>query len=153
MIHITAPSAKNQQPWHLTAVTDQALLAEINSGFIELTSDNPDLRPVVTAPGYSVFYHAPLVIFIACDRFNAYGPIDCGIAGENMALAAESLGLGTCFLGAPMLLLEHARGEPLARRLGIPPGHKSLLALAIGTADQPTQLKTRDESKITRLLG
>jgi alkylation response protein AidB-like acyl-CoA dehydrogenase/nitroreductase/NAD-dependent dihydropyrimidine dehydrogenase PreA subunit len=47
-----------------------------------------------------VFLDAPLVILMACDDRAIGGPqIQAGIAGQNMNLAAMSLGLGFCWVG------------------------------------------------------
>ena len=47
-----------------------------------------------------VFLNAPVIIFVACDERAIGGPqIQAGIAGQNMNLAAKSLGLGFCWNG------------------------------------------------------
>ena len=47
-----------------------------------------------------LFYGAPTVILIFKDIRGVTNPdLDCGIAGQNMALAAHSMGLGTCWIG------------------------------------------------------
>ncbi len=47
-----------------------------------------------------LFHGAPTVILILKDKRGAAKPeLDCGIAGQNMILAAHSLGLGTCWVG------------------------------------------------------
>ena len=56
----------------------------------------------------TVFYNAPLVIFIANDsRIGSTGK-DCYIAAQNMMLAAHSMGVGSCFIG---------RGRAIPKRL------------------------------------
>jgi nitroreductase len=47
-----------------------------------------------------LFHGAPTVILILMDtRGAAKPPVDVGICGQNMILAAHSLGLGTCWVG------------------------------------------------------
>jgi alkylation response protein AidB-like acyl-CoA dehydrogenase/nitroreductase/NAD-dependent dihydropyrimidine dehydrogenase PreA subunit len=47
-----------------------------------------------------VFLGAPVVILVACDDRSIGGPqIQAGICGQNMNLAAMSLGLGFCWIG------------------------------------------------------
>ncbi|MGQ9536704.1 MAG: nitroreductase family protein [Actinomycetota bacterium] len=52
-----------------------------------------------------LFHGAPTVIFILMDRRGVSKPqVDIGICGQNMVLAAHSLGLGTCWVGFVELL-------------------------------------------------
>jgi nitroreductase len=66
--------------------------------------------------------------------------IDAALAGENAAVAAESLGLGICFVGA-------ARDHPreLAALLNLPRRVIALFGMAIGRPDpdQPAAVKPR----------
>ncbi len=51
----------------------------------------------VERPGFKVFWDAPVVIVIS-------GPEgDCARAGQNLMLSAHARGLGTCWVGSPML--------------------------------------------------
>ncbi len=58
---------------------------------------------------FAVFHRAPTVILILMDK-RAIGvpPIDIGICGTNIVLAAQSLGLGTCWIGFSKFLNESA---------------------------------------------
>ncbi len=48
----------------------------------------------------NIFFDAPAVIIILHDRRGIGQPVlDAGICAQNMALAAHSLGLGTCYVG------------------------------------------------------
>ena len=100
---LEAPSAVNRQPWLYTVVEDQALLQEIHNATAEgMTLRDPSARsPRFADSAFHVFYHAPAVIFIFGEKNFGWTSVDCGIAVQNMALAAESLGLGTVILGLP----------------------------------------------------
>ncbi len=78
-----------------------------------------------------ITFDAPVVIHILKDRRGISSPdIDVGIAGENMALAAHSLGLGTCFIGFIASALPFA---PSVRRLlGIKYPYELALSLCVG---------------------
>ncbi len=53
-----------------------------------------------------VFYHAPTLILILTDMRGPGTPlVDSGIAGQNMVLAAHSMGAATCWIGLVHLLL------------------------------------------------
>jgi len=66
---------------------------------------------------FSLFHGAPTVILILMDKRGVSKPeIDVGICGQNMVLAAHSLGLGTCWIGFVELL---KYGVKWRRKLGI----------------------------------
>jgi len=131
-----APSARNLQPWHFTAVQDAALICRVNEAFREqmLEVCEPDTRDRFENPEYSVFYHAPTVIFLSCPSLaeKRYAETDCGMAIENMALAAHALGLGTVILGMPRMAFLGAEADDLRCALRFPEGHDFILALSVG---------------------
>jgi nitroreductase len=94
-----APSACNKQPWRFVAVRDKERRAAICSRA---------LLPGIPMPWLG---KAPVIIALCAEKSMMthklppmlsgiyYHLIDIGIAGEHFVLAAESLGLGTCWIG------------------------------------------------------
>jgi nitroreductase/ferredoxin len=82
--------------------------------------------------GRFAFIHgAPTLIFIFKDKRGVGNPdLDCGIAGQNMVLAAHSLGLGTCWIGFGVLLFDNSKDW--CRRLGLEYPYEFGNLLAIG---------------------
>jgi len=95
-----APSAENVQPWRFLVI------------------DDPDVKQRFAAAAFSGIYSfsrfaakAPVLIVILArpdllaNRIGkqiqdvSFYLIDVGIAGEHLALQAEELGLGTCWIG------------------------------------------------------
>ena len=139
---INAPSGMNQQPWQVRVVDD----AEYINGITEVYKKaNPE---AAGESGFkNMFRNAPAVIFIGSPA-NGGGQFDCGLLGENMALAAQSLGLGTCFLGGPVrFMLDNEECAPYVERLQFPEGYTLLYALAVGYPDESPEAKPRDASK------
>lgn len=131
-----APSARNTQPWHFTAVQNEALLTRINEAFRAQalrTIPAEDAKTFADA-AYNVFYHAPTVIFVACPALDGmqYAQTDSGIAIQTMALAAHALELGSVILGMPRLAFEGPEGDDLRRTLSFPEGYDYCLSIAIG---------------------
>jgi nitroreductase len=67
-----------------------------------------------------------------------FAAVDAGIAAENMAVAAESLGYGTCFIGgvqsAPRQVIE---------ALKLPPRTYPLFGLTVGIPDEKPEKRPR----------
>lgn len=136
---IAAPSAVNQQPWHFSAVQNDELLARINEATRKgmLKNCAPEQRSQFEDPSWSVFYHAPTVIFVSCPALDVkrYAQTDSGMAIENMALAAVGLGLGSVILGRPREAFWSEEAEEFRNALCFPEGYDFILALAIGYPD------------------
>ena len=80
---------------------------------------------------FVVFLGAPAVIVISAPADNAQSIQDCNRAGQNLMLSAHARGLGSCWVGSPMLWL---RDEAAKALLGIPPHHAPFAAFTLGYA-------------------
>lgn len=129
---VQSPSAVNRQPWHFTLVQNQALLDEINVYCCENARSKEGASPRFAQDDYHVFYHAPTVIFLSGPQGTVYAPIDCGIAVQNIAIAAESMELGSVILGMPREAFQSAHGDHVRKTLGFPEGHDFIIAIAVG---------------------
>ncbi len=63
-----------------------------------------------------------------------YGATDATMVAQNMVVAAEALGYGTCYIGAVQ-----NNTDVIARRLGLPKGVLPLFGLCIGVIDPQMQ--------------
>ena len=141
---INAPSGMNRQPWIIRVVEDQQLIADVNEVFKQ---ENPE--QVKRDPNFkNMFRNAPNLICV-CTPAKGGGELDAGLLGENMMLAAQSLGLGTCCLGGPVrFLLTNEKCKFFLDRLDIPEDYKLNYIIAIGYPDEQPDAKPRDESKV-----
>ena len=148
---VESPSARNGQPWHFTVVTDQQLLNDINRETRnEIMKKDPAQRNRrFEDSDYHVFYHAPAVIFIFGEKSFGWTAVDCGIAVQNMALAAESLGLGSVILGLPQAAFTTDKADALREKLACPATHDFVIALAIGTPADTKDAHPQHPEKIT----
>lgn len=79
-----------------------------------------------------VWHGAPTVIIILIDQRAPSKPlIDVGVAGQNMVLAANSIGLGTCWVGFVEFL---SRSPKWRKRLNVKYPYKIANSIAIGFA-------------------
>lgn len=141
---INAPSGMNQQPWIVRVVEDAALINQVTEVYKKA---NPE--QVNRGPGFkNMFRNAPNLICV-CTPTGGRGALDAGMLGENMMLAAQSMGLGTCCLGGPVRFLNSNAGAKFfLDRLDIPEGYQLNYILAIGYPDEQPEAKPRDASKV-----
>lgn len=131
---LESPSAINKQPWHITVVRNQDVLSELNAAIraqVMARAEN-ERSPRFADDRFHVFYHAPVVFFLSGDPNWRYSALDCGIAVQNIALAAESLGLGSVILGMPRDAFSSERAAEFEEKLGFLPGEKFMIAIAVG---------------------
>jgi nitroreductase len=121
---IYAPSAMNQQEWHFTVVKNAQMLKKLQDIMKENMLASGILMMVerASAPGFVPFHNAPVLMILSADENVRSAQMDCGIAVENMALAAESLGIGSCIMTSSRILFDADRDGSLARELVSPPG-------------------------------
>ena len=141
---INAPSGMNRQPWIVRVVEDQKLIADVNEVYKKANAEQVSRDKTFK----NMFRNAPNLICV-CTPANGGGELDAGLLGENMMLAAQSMGLGTCCLGGPVRWLNsNADAKFFLDRLDIPEGYKLNYILAIGYPDEQPDAKPRDASKV-----
>lgn len=137
---INAPSGMNKQPWEVRVVDDAAYMTALYVKANPKAAEDPNFK--------NMFRNAPAVIFIASPS-DGSGQLDCGLLGENMLLAAQSLGLGTCCLGGPIRFMkDDAAAAPYLEKLAFPENYTLLYAIGVGYPDEAPEAKPRDASKV-----
>ncbi len=139
---LASPSAVNYQPWHLSFVRRIDLLNEISRTAVEAMGRDP---------AYNIFYHAPLVVFVAADTSRKWGVLDSGIVVQNIALAAHDLGLGSVIVGMAEAAFDSPAGDALARQTGFPSGHRFAVSIAIGVPAAGKPPHENQPNRITRI--
>jgi nitroreductase len=147
-----APSGINRQPWHFTVVTNRKLLDKISAENKRILLQSPDeaTRARAMDPNFDNFRGAPMAIIVSGDPTGRNTMADCANAMENMALAATSLGLGSCYIASFRLAMEQPEGTFLLDELKIPQGFIPMFALALGYGNEVLGPRaTRRENTIT----
>ena len=110
-----APSAKNKQDWHFTVITDKDRIEEIN----QLALEGMENIGIEQEEGYHVFYHAPVVIVLS-SKIGGYSRVNAGCVIENMAIAAQSMGIGSCIICQTRYMYHQKNKADIERLLKIP---------------------------------
>jgi len=141
----SAPSSSNLQTFSVVAVTEPERKQRLST----LAGDQAHIRE---APLFFAFLvdltrlsdaaaraHKPAAGLEYLDTF-LMGALDAGFAAQNAVTAAESLGLGTVYIGAL-----RNKPEEVARELGLPEGVFAVFGLAVGRPDpaRPASVKPR----------
>jgi len=134
---INAPNAGNQQQWHFAVIQNPVLFDKIKSIMKEnmLNSGIQFLMERASEPGFIPFFNAPAMIIISGDEKAKFIGIDCGAAAQNIALAAESLNIGSCLMTSSEFLFAGEKGNELKKELGIPEGYRHVVAVTLGYKD------------------
>ena len=105
-----AASGRNMQAVKIVAVTDPALrgaLSEMNRKIGGWEA------------GFDPFYGAPAVLIVLADKSCPTGIYDGSLVMGNLMLAADVLGLGSCWIHRAKEEFESEEGKALLRELGI----------------------------------
>ncbi len=92
-----------------------------------------------------MFYNAPALIIILGNKNAPTVDYDCAMAAQNMMLAAQSKGIGSCWVGGvqPALM-----DEEFLRELGAPEGYKAIAPLIFGYPRGKTVALGRAEPEV-----
>jgi nitroreductase len=141
----SAASSSNLQIWSVVAVRD----SERKERLAALAGDQAHIRDAPLFLAWLVDVsrlaqlaeraHKPSEGLDYLDTF-LMGAIDAALAAQNAVTAAESLGLGTVYIGAL-----RNRPEDVARELHLEPGLFAVFGLCVGRADpaRPSAVKPR----------
>lgn len=139
---INAPNGMYKESWEIRVVNNPEFMGEIEKGYSSYLIKNGKKR--LNHPSYG----APCLIFIAHDTTYDLSQVDCGLLGENIILAAQSLDLGTCCLGGIARYMNSPEAADLLKRLELPASYNLLYALAVGYPDENPAAKPRNADKI-----
>ena len=147
---LASPSAMNLQPWHVIVVTDKALIDELDVDGMDILSKEEDksMYERMMERGGKMFYNAPCLMLILSDG-SKWGTLDCGILCQNVVLAAESIGLGTCIVGMAGIPLSGPKKAEHEKRLNFPENHTFAIGVLVGEIISGKEPHEHDVSRIS----
>lgn len=158
-----APSAGGKQGVIFAVCQDK----EVNErlGKIKRANSNPHMA---TAKNYvsreqpsiaddpkliNAFYDAPTVITMFAPKNFLFSVDDCAVAAENMMLAADSLGIGSCYIGQGWTAFADNYGQEILRKWEIRTDYYAVMQLLLGypkADDKHPVAKARKNDRILR---
>lgn len=129
-----APSApiSGPRPWTFNVIEGAERIAGYGARAKQFAVDHRREGPGYAwadKPEFSIFFDAPVVIVISGHGGNAQASAECCRAGQNLMISAHARGLGTCWVGSPMLWM---RDAGVRAELGIPAGFEPFAAFTLG---------------------
>jgi nitroreductase len=124
-----------EQGRHFTVIQNKELLDRLNLTAKEAAKQLgiEHLRNLGNNEKFNCLYEAPTLIIVSG---NEQAPIpleaDCAAATQNMLIAAESIGLGSCWIFFVLLALNSPQGLELRKELKIPEGYKPCYTAVFG---------------------
>ncbi len=149
-----APSAHNQQSWHFTVVQDRQIVDDLNKDAKEamLKLQDESLMKYAADKDFNIFYNAPSIIVISGEKSSMLPNIDCAAATENMLIAAESMNIGTCWIGLVSYLFKSPEVEKYIKLLQIPQGYEPYYAITLGYKAQPSSEAPPRRGKLVNII-
>ena len=128
---IFAPTGHNQQAWHFTVIQDREVIGGINQKCKKLMADvKVDwIKNIAENPKHDITYNAPVLVIISAMRSALTGKTDSAAAMQNMMLAAESMNIGSCWMGLVNFIFG---SEDETAKLGIPDEYEPQHAAVFG---------------------
>jgi|GEM_PF-117466 len=137
-----APSARNEQPWHVTVIRSKQVIDGISAAMADVMRASGDEGAVSRAndPNFSSFHHAPCVIMLSGPEDARFRVSDCGGMAQTVALAAQAMGIGSVIVASMLPVFQGPAAAQLMERLQIPAGYVPTLTVALGypACDEPS---------------
>lgn len=146
---LQAPTAANRQEVHFSVLEgSHPLLAEIDAERRRLlVLAKPEDKEAILNNPNNFYYGAPTLILLSADPTYNWGQLDSGIAVENIALAAHSMGLGSLIIGCIRDAMKNEKQAEFFKALDIPEGFEFTIAIAVGHKNTEKAPHTYDEAK------
>jgi len=133
---VSAPSAGNEQPWHFIVIKD-----------IKRLNHLAEIHPYA-----KMLKEAPLAIAVCADlgqqKHQGFWVQDCSAATQNILLEAQSLGLGSVWIGCHPA---EDREKKVSSYLKVPAGFKTLSLVAVGYPAEEKERVNRMNDEIVHL--
>ena len=153
---LAAASAINQQPWHFVIVTNQDVMKEIAGSGMRFAppanaSQENAPKPMDEADGQVEMPKMPpapagngapkaglgdtpaaIIIYKNGNTASPDASFDCGLAAQNMYIAAASLGYGVKIVSSPTMALNGNNHDALCEKLGVDTSMQAVAVLLIG---------------------
>lgn len=122
---LQAPTSNNEQEIHITVLDgSNPILAEIE--------EEKNKTMGLYNPQNNFYCGAPTVLILSGAANFYWSKVDAGVAAENIAIAAESMGLGSLIVGCIKDAMFGEKKAHFADALKFPEGYEFEISIALG---------------------
>lgn len=126
-----APTGRNSQSPIIIAVTNKEMRDKLSRINLDIIMG----KNLATSSGHSdPFYGAPVVLVVLAKKDVATRVYDGSLVMENMMVAANSLGLGSCWIHRAKETFETEEGKQILHALGIEDDYEGIGNCIVGYA-------------------
>ncbi len=147
-----APSGMGRQGWHFSAVQNKEIIEKLVIAIKEVlqNSEIEQFKKMGSNPAFDPFYGAPTIILTAYDKNGQTGVSDCGVALQNIFLAAHSLNIDSCWIHILTFVCNDPKVRSILTELGIPEDYElsGSASLGFNSKEAPTAAP-RKEGTVT----
>ena len=151
-----APSGLNMQPWGFLVIKNRDVIRRLSEtckksmiplleGLKHTSKSAEEYLAFLKIEGSDMFYNAPVLIIILGNKNALTAVYDCAMAAQTMMLAAQSIGIGSCWIGAAQKAL---MDEKLLKELGAPEGYIIVAPLIFGYPKGKTEIPERIKPEV-----
>ena len=128
---IYAPTGHNDQPWHFTIIQNKELIDEMSVESKKVMANSPVdwMANMGKAEHLHLFYNAPTVVVVSGKKDTVSPFADCCAAIQNMLITAESLDIGSCWIGLVKFFFENPEN---VEKLNLPENYEPYYAVCLG---------------------
>jgi nitroreductase len=135
---VHAPTAMHEEPWAFVVVQAPALLQRVSDLAKPIFAEDVRYRNAhgtghsfehFTRADFNIFYNANTLIVICAKPSGPFIVADCWLAAENLMLAAQAIGLGSCVIGSAVAALNIHK---MKSTLGIPDEYSAIAPIVVG---------------------
>lgn len=140
------------ESWHFTAIQNADILESLNrlAKQYASTCGFPWLEDLGRNAAFHSLYHAPTAILVSGDDPGVCSEADTAAATQNLLLAAESLGISSCWAYFPTQAFLTEEGAAMREALGVPEGYRVYSAVMLGySAGEPVAPPSRKPGTVT----
>lgn len=118
---------------------------------VYISKDQPSIADDASIS--NAFYDAPTVVTLFAPKRFLYAESDACVAAENMLLAANSLGIGSCYIGSAWDSFDDPFGKETLQAWGVRTDYYAVAHVLLGYPKDPmdeVKAKPRKEGRIIR---
>lgn len=138
---------------HFSVIQNKELLDRLNLAAKEVAKQMEfgQFKELGNNKNFNCLYNAPTLVIVSGNE-QAPMPLeaDCAAATQNLLIAAESIGLGSCWIFFVLLAFNSSQGYELRKESKIPEGYKPYYSAVFGyKEDSEVNIPDKETNHIT----